>query len=330
MSAKDPGYLIEVDASEASKLFTHIKRYKLRATKVNVKLLDEGEWNVWSIWQGSSSSTRPFSIGSPLQTSPASAPLDEIGLFPSEIGCLDRRAPGMGQRAILPRDKVPVPNQPEDRNLDRPEIEYVSLKAYTVRRMLLGVAEGQQEIWRETALPQESNIDYMGGIDYRKGCYVGQELTIRTHHTGVVRKRILPCRVYRGDEEEPEGLLDGLEEGDGIGDEDGDGVEYDIPSGTDITLLPSSSDPSSSSSSAPRSRKTGKWLQGIGKVGMALCRLDAMTDTKLPAGSLLWKPGMQFGCSWMAVEGDIGMGNTMEKREVRVKAFVPAWFPKQV
>lgn len=29
-------------------------------------------------------------------------------------------------------------------------------------------------------------------VDFRKGCYVGQELTVRTYHTGVIRKRILP------------------------------------------------------------------------------------------------------------------------------------------
>ncbi len=315
-------------AAEASKLATYIRRFKLRA-KVNVKLLDEGEWNVWSIWHSSPSSSSSHS----LPASPITSLHDLEFFVPSEIGCLDRRAPGMGQRAILPGDESPVLNQPNDPNLDRPEIEHVSLKAYTVRRMLHGVAEGQYEIWRETALPQESNIDYMGGIDYRKGCYVGQELTIRTHHTGVVRKRILPCRVYARDEEEPEGLLDGLDDEDGIGDENGDrsgdGVDGHIPPGTDITLLPSSRDPSSSPSTT-RSRKTGKWLQGIDKVGLALCRLDVMTDTKLPAGSLLWKPGMQFGCSWMAAEGEMGTGNAMEKREVRVKAFVPAWFPKQV
>lgn len=32
-------------------------------------------------------------------------------------------------------------------------------------------------------------------VDFRKGCYVGQELTVRTYHTGVVRKRILPVAL---------------------------------------------------------------------------------------------------------------------------------------
>ena len=36
----------------------------------------------------------------------------------------------------------------------------------------------------------------MSGLDFHKGCYLGQELTIRTHHTGVVRKRLMPVQYY--------------------------------------------------------------------------------------------------------------------------------------
>lgn len=50
-------------------------------------------------------------------------------------------------------------------------------------------------------LPLEGNLDYMNGVDYKKGCYVGQELTARTHHRGVVRKRGVVLRLFReGDE----------------------------------------------------------------------------------------------------------------------------------
>ena len=32
----------------------------------------------------------------------------------------------------------------------------------------------------------------MHGVSFQKGCYLGQELTARTHHTGIIRKRIMP------------------------------------------------------------------------------------------------------------------------------------------
>lgn len=66
--------------------------------------------------------------------------------------------------------------------------------------MLLGVPEGSTEIASGSALPLESCMDYMGGIDFRKGCYVGQELTVRTYHTGQTRKRIMPIRLLPPDE----------------------------------------------------------------------------------------------------------------------------------
>ena len=44
--------------------------------------------------------------------------------------------------------------------------------------------------------------DY-GPVDFRKGCYLGQELTVRTYHTGATRKRILPIRLFPLDANPP-------------------------------------------------------------------------------------------------------------------------------
>lgn len=174
--------------------------------------------------------------------------------------------------------------------------EQVEGGSYDVRRMMIGVAEGQAEILKESALPQESNIDYMGGIDFRKGCYVGQELTIRTHHTGVVRKRILPVQLYssEGDSKPPDSLT------------------YDKY--TNVLLPPKGANISRVDK---KGRSAGKWLGGVGNIGLALCRLEIMTVTVLGEGSQ-WSPEQEFKVAWEPEEGRDG-------GEVRVKAFVPSW-----
>jgi len=54
--------------------------------------------------------------------------------------------------------------------------------------------EGADEVGVAKSTPLEFNLDYLHGVSFHKGCYLGQELTARTHHTGVIRKRILPLR----------------------------------------------------------------------------------------------------------------------------------------
>jgi folate-binding protein YgfZ len=273
------GWLIEVDAVETEKLYKHAKRYKLRA-KFDVHIIEEGEMSVWSVWQGRVGKDRnerwtPHTIGRGAAAAAGAG----------EIGCVDSRAPGMGRRLILPAGKKPLA---ED------SLEEVDEQVYRVQRFLKGVAEGQGEILREAALPQESNLDFMGAIDYRKGCYVGQELTIRTHHTGVVRKRILPVMIYPPHEEMPRTLEYRPE-----------AVIERPPAETSIGRVDK------------RGRSAGKWLAGIGNIGLGLCRLEAMTDTVVQGEPGGYKEGDEFKLEW---DGDDG-----NRKTVKVKAFVPPW-----
>jgi len=283
----DPSYLIEVDAAEASRLLAHIKKYKLRA-KFTARLVDPGEWDVWSIWSSAEEWTPHPSAGS----HPSS---DN-----SAIGCPDGRAPGMGRRLILPRFKTPSDS---DISPDHDNPDETTLDAYTIRRLLLGVPEGQAEILRETALPQESNMDYMGAIDFRKGCYVGQELTIRTHHTGVVRKRILPVQVYPAEDD---------------GSKPPERLEYDAQA--KVVLPPQATN---ISRVGARGRSAGKWVSGVGNIGLAICRLEIMTDVVVTGEGSQWSPEQEFKIAWAGEEGRDG-------GEVRVKAFVPSWHRNRV
>ncbi|KAK9873986.1 hypothetical protein WA026_002334 [Henosepilachna vigintioctopunctata] len=63
---------------------------------------------------------------------------------------------------------------------------------YRKFRYSLGVGEGIIDLPIGNCFPLESNCDYLHGVSFHKGCYIGQELTARTHHTGVTRKRLMP------------------------------------------------------------------------------------------------------------------------------------------
>lgn len=274
-------FLIEVDAAEAPRLERHIKRYKLRA-KFAVRLLDPGEVTVWHGWDDSGSNSNALEAGEGAKDSH------------QLVHLRDPRAPGLGYRMLTEGDREPAVG------LERAADE----DTYRVRRYLMGVPEGQSELLRENALPLEGNLDVMGGIDFRKGCYVGQELTIRTKHRGVVRKRVLPAMIYGADGAEQPSQLEYLAEKPGA-------VQSaaSIPADTSIGRF------------EKRGRSAGKWLRGLGNVGLALCRLEIMTDVVLPGepAASSYTPADEF-----IMEREAGE-NGEEPFKVKIKAFVPEW-----
>lgn len=272
-------WIVEVDADEVKNLYTHLRRYKLRA-KLDLRVVEEGEMGVWQSWReeskGEGKQWTAHTI--PAATSTENGiPVPKAGQ--SVIGITDPRAPGLGRRILVPGDVLPA-HEMED-------LQESTLVSYKIRRYLRGVQEGQSEILSEKALPQESNIDYMSGINYRKGCYVGQELTIRTHHTGVVRKRALPVMLYPLGGEEPEAM------------------KYDPTVEVDVPPVESTVDRVTKEG---RKRGLGKFLTGIGNIGIGVCRLEAVQD------------GGPFKVQWMLEEGG--------EKSVGVKAFVPSWHLK--
>ena len=240
-----------------------------------MRKIDPGELTVWQAWDDLAGD----------QLHPA--------VNDSSIVFKDPRAPAMGYRIIRQNEAAP-----------EIDLEQSTEDAYTIRRYLNGVAEGQDELLREQALPQESNMDVMNGIDFRKGCYVGQELTIRTKHRGVVRKRILPCMIYEKDKAAPQALAYEPD----TADASVDGTDADmVPSETRIGRL------------GKRGRSAGKWLRGRGNIGLGLCRLEIMTDVLLPGEQPPVGPRRddEFVLEW----GDEASGPS----GVKVKAFVPDW-----
>jgi folate-binding protein YgfZ len=63
--------------------------------------------------------------------------------------------------------------------------------AYDAYRLALGVP-GAADWGSDKTYPIEANFDLLGGIDFKKGCFVGQETTSRMKRRGQVKNRMLP------------------------------------------------------------------------------------------------------------------------------------------
>lgn len=61
---------------------------------------------------------------------------------------------------------------------------------YDKKRISLRIPEGEKDLIAEKSFPLHFGLDALGAIDFDKGCYVGQEVTARTKHMGVIRKKI--------------------------------------------------------------------------------------------------------------------------------------------
>jgi folate-binding protein YgfZ len=63
------------------------------------------------------------------------------------------------------------------------------------QRVTLGIPDGSRDMVIEKSLLLENGFDELHGVSFTKGCYVGQEITARTKHRGLVKKRLLPVRL---------------------------------------------------------------------------------------------------------------------------------------
>ncbi len=108
---------------------------------------------------------------------------------------VDPRLPQLGVRVLLPPDRI----GPTLESLGLARLEPA---AYEQARLTLGVPDGSRDLVVERSTLLESGFEELHGVDFAKGCFVGQELTARMHYRGLVRKRLLPV-VLKGPRPEP-------------------------------------------------------------------------------------------------------------------------------
>jgi folate-binding protein YgfZ len=164
--------LLEAEAARLGELQRRLLMYRLRS-KVDIDDCSEHFEVVALIGDDPAAA-----LGLPDLPGAARA-LDEGLVF------VDPRLPRLGARALLPRDTARA-------TLAALGFEAVEREAYERLRLTLGVPDGSRDLVVERATLLESGFEELHGVDFDKGCFVGQELTARMKYRGLVRKRLLP------------------------------------------------------------------------------------------------------------------------------------------
>jgi tRNA-modifying protein YgfZ len=153
--SEDGGFLIDCPRALAQGLASKLGFYKLRA-KVTVENLSDS-LGVIAAWDGA------------FATNP-------------ELAFADPRKPGLGWRILAPEAQT-------RKVADLIGAELVDSAEYEAHRIATGVPRGGLDFMYGDAFPHETNMDRLGGVDFDKGCYVGQEVVSRTQHRGTARTR---------------------------------------------------------------------------------------------------------------------------------------------
>ena len=173
--AEDTSILLDCEAARRDDLRRRLGLYKLRA-KVAIEDAT-AEYRIAVLFGDGALSA----LGLP----------DEAGRsvpFAGGIAYVDPRRAELGARALLPAAAA-------EPALSEAGFAAADLAAYDTLRIGLGLPDGSRDLEIEKALLLENGFDELHGIDWQKGCYVGQELTARTKYRGLVKKRLLPVHI---------------------------------------------------------------------------------------------------------------------------------------
>jgi folate-binding protein YgfZ len=153
--ADGDGYLLDCASVQAAALMQRLNFYRLRA---KVEIGEEPSLSVAAAWG------------------------DEVPKLPDAAHVYpDPRLPTLGFRILLPKSA----------NAADLGCAVVTEADYLATRIALGVPEGGRDYAYGDTFPHEAMFDQLAGVDFDKGCYVGQEVVSRMQHRGTARKRVV-------------------------------------------------------------------------------------------------------------------------------------------
>jgi tRNA-modifying protein YgfZ len=151
------GFFLDVARERAKPLVDRLNLYKLRSRVMVEDLSDV--LGVMAAWDGTGATTTGL-------------------VYP------DPRLGALGVRIALPPHRATEAAASLGATL-------VGEEQYEAHRIALGIPRGGADFGYGDAFPHEADMDQLGGVDFDKGCYVGQEVVSRMEHRGIARARIV-------------------------------------------------------------------------------------------------------------------------------------------
>ena len=172
--------LLDTEAARLADLVRRLTMYKLRA-KVTVADAS-GQFAVAAAFGPAALASLGFE---------ATAEAGSARPFAGGVATVDPRLASLGGRLILPRDGAEAAFAAADLSAGTAE-------EWDAWRLGLGMPDSSRDILIDKSFLLESNFEEMNGVDFNKGCYVGQETTTRSKFRGNVRKRIFRVEAADG------------------------------------------------------------------------------------------------------------------------------------
>jgi folate-binding protein YgfZ len=171
----DGALAIDCEAERRDDLLRRLSRFKLRS---KVSLAPGPERHAVALIYGAGALA---ALGLPAERGSAKP-------FAGGTVYADPRLAEIGARAILPAEAGRAA-------LTAAGIAPGAAADYETARIELGLPDGSRDLEIEKSTLLESGFDELAGVDWDKGCYMGQELTARTHYRALIKKRLVPVRI---------------------------------------------------------------------------------------------------------------------------------------
>ncbi len=183
----EDGYLLECEKKVTSEIIKIFNFYKLR-TKVNLIDVSNKYTNIIISLEKFKEITKTQHVGGSVSSCEEGSTLS----CENERIYIDPRNKNLGAKIVTKIENT-------ENIIKKLDLKKIDKKNYYEKSFILGIPQLNLSKLKDKIFGIENNLDELNGIDFKKGCYIGQENTSRIKLRNKLRRRILPVQKIKGE-----------------------------------------------------------------------------------------------------------------------------------